>query len=615
MKRRLSSARGLLVGLFFGVTLLACDLGGAAKPTIVISSPPSGSTYNEGDNVAVQSSSADATGITRIELSVDGAVVRTDTPPSPQTNFSIIQNWKATQGTHTLTVRAYNASGAASDLAAISIQVGPSVAMDVATPTKPTSGTGTVTGQVTFTGAPSQPAASVKVALVDLPAISTTTGNDGRYTLPNVPAGAHIVSAASNFGSSNPVNVNIPPGGNVTADLVIFTALPTPTPTSSPLPSACTNNAAFVADVTVPDGTNLSAGQPFSKTWRMSNNGTCAWGSGYQFVFVTGEAMTGSTVVSVPPTAPGATVDITVPMTAPTAPGNHVGQWRMRGADGAVFGQTVSVKIAVPGAPPPPSSSCSGNPVIASFTASPNPITAGSSTTLSWGAVTNADSVEIDHGIGGVAAPGSQSISPSSTTTYTITAHCGSNTTTAQVTITVVPPLPPPVMVVYDLIDKANLASWNSGDPYGSLTFGGPDTNANGFVLWRNSYTLNDGSTPPRVLETHPKWVANGYIQGTFTDIFYSGYTVQSSDRISGKVGFLYGALAGNVTFKVMIRPQGGTNTWIITTPVAYADGVKSFNYALAPYAGKKADFILRVEAGASSSQDWAVWQDVRITR
>ena len=82
---------------------------------------------------------------------------------------------------------------------------------------------------------------------------------------------------------------------------------------------------------------------------------------------------------------------------------------------------------------------CVGTPIIASFSASPSTITAGNSTTLSWGAVTNADSVSIEPGIGGVTTPGSRSVSPATTTTYTLTARCGSNTLTRQTTVTVLP--------------------------------------------------------------------------------------------------------------------------------------------------------------------------------
>jgi hypothetical protein len=93
----------------------------------------------------------------------------------------------------------------------------------------------------------------------------------------------------------------------------------------------------------------------------------------------------------------------------------------------------VAVTVNVPAAP-----KCSGTPSIASFTSSAASMSPGQSVTLSWGAVTNADSVEIDPGIGGVATPGSRQVSPSQTTTYTLTAKCGSSVATRQVKITVI---------------------------------------------------------------------------------------------------------------------------------------------------------------------------------
>ncbi len=92
---------------------------------------------------------------------------------------------------------------------------------------------------------------------------------------------------------------------------------------------------------------------------------------------------------------------------------------------------------------PVPQTGCSGLPVIASF-GTPTTINAGGSATLSWGAVTNADSVEINQGIGGVGAPGSTTVSPASTTTYTMTARCGQNNATRTVTISVTQQQQPP---------------------------------------------------------------------------------------------------------------------------------------------------------------------------
>src|SRR4030043_2279381 len=60
-------------------------------------------------------------------------------------------------------------------------------------------------------------------------------------------------------------------------------------------------------------------------------------------------------------------------------------------------------------------------PTIVAFPATPIEITEGESATLIWN-VTNATSIEIDQGVGtGLAAAGTISVSPGSSTTYTLT--------------------------------------------------------------------------------------------------------------------------------------------------------------------------------------------------
>ncbi len=123
--------------LLASVSALACNVssltslvGIGSKPQVTIQSPVAGTQFSEGDNVSIQSVSTDPGGIVRVELLVDGTVVRTDAPPiaQGQTSFTVIQPWKATLGTHTLSVRAYNASGGASDPALVTITVNPSTA-------------------------------------------------------------------------------------------------------------------------------------------------------------------------------------------------------------------------------------------------------------------------------------------------------------------------------------------------------------------------------------------------------------------------------------------------------------------------------------------------------
>jgi hypothetical protein len=76
-----------------------------------------------------------------------------------------------------------------------------------------------------------------------------------------------------------------------------------------------------------------------------------------------------------------------------------------------------------------------GLPVIASFAANPTTINAGQSSTLTW-ATQNATTVTITS-LGNVMLSGNQSVTPASTTTYTLTATNAAGSVTAQATVTV----------------------------------------------------------------------------------------------------------------------------------------------------------------------------------
>ncbi len=141
-------------------------------------------------------------------------------------------------------------------------------------------------------------------------------------------------------------------GGNATAPTAAATPIGKNNATTSATPAAgatCTNNAAFVSDVTVPDNTAVATGQAFNKIWRIRNTGTCTWGAGYRFAFVTGQAMTTNTTagIAVPAVASGATVDIVAPLTAPNAAGTYRGFWQMRAPNGTAFGARVWVLVRV----------------------------------------------------------------------------------------------------------------------------------------------------------------------------------------------------------------------------------------------------------------------------
>lgn len=98
---------------------------------------------------------------------------------------------------------------------------------------------------------------------------------------------------------------------------------------------------------------------------------------------------------------------------------------------------------------------------ILQFTATPNAITAGQSSTLAW-QVENAESVEISGGVGSVnPSSGSTPVTPAQTTTYTLTAHGQGKTATATAVVSVSagPVNPLPIVVTF----SANPASIAAG--------------------------------------------------------------------------------------------------------------------------------------------------------
>ena len=310
--------------------------------------------------------------------------------------------------------------------------------------------------------------------------------------------GPHIIlvrayNAAGDVSSPVAVSVTVAQAATPTVSL--------PTPTYVPLVASsavtattCADNAVFVSDVTIPDGTILAPGAAFDKTWRVRNTG-CSWGAGYELVFVSGEAMTSTRVIPVPEIPQSGTADLSVALTAPTVPGTHSGTWRLRNPSGTLFGTIVFVKITVPGTPSPTKTSsptqCSGTPNISSFTASQRIIPVFGSTTLSWGPVTNADHVEIDQGIGDVATPGSINVAPTSTTTYTLTAFCGLDTATAQVRVL----LP---FAILGTATNADTTDYTGSCPK-TVTFSGTITvNDAGTVTYK--WESSDGSNDSAVL-------------------------------------------------------------------------------------------------------------------
>lgn len=132
---------------------------------------------------------------------------------------------------------------------------------------------------------------------------------------------------------------------------------------------------AFVSDVSIPDNTPMAPGQTFTKTWKVSNTGSCAWDAGFKFAFTSGEAMNGATYTLPSAVPTNAVIDISIAMTAPTnRTGPIRGNWRMSTAGGQYFGDEIYVLIVVGGATgTPPTATNTGAPATATLTPTETP--------------------------------------------------------------------------------------------------------------------------------------------------------------------------------------------------------------------------------------------------
>lgn len=148
--------------------------------------------------------------------------------------------------------------------------------------------------------------------------------------------------------TETPTNLPTPELPTATATEIFATD---PTQIALGTPGQLCDNFSFdnaTVDVTIPDGTQLTPGQDFVKTWKIKNTGICGWGDGYGLVYagdadqMSGEAVPLGTLVEV-----GQEVDVSVNFKAPTKVGEYTSAWQMANALGVPFGKAIFVKIIV----------------------------------------------------------------------------------------------------------------------------------------------------------------------------------------------------------------------------------------------------------------------------
>ena len=120
-------------------------------------------------------------------------------------------------------------------------------------------------------------------------------------------------------------------------------------PSFDAVASTCRDDAEFISDVTVPDGTPFAPNTFFQKTWRLRNTGNCTWDASYRLTFLSGDRMFGPRSAPMDePVQPGEEVEVSVMLIAPESAGTYQGQWQLFAPDGTPFGTAPYVAIQVP---------------------------------------------------------------------------------------------------------------------------------------------------------------------------------------------------------------------------------------------------------------------------
>jgi hypothetical protein len=148
---------------------------------------------------------------------------------------------------------------------------------------------------------------------------------------------------------------------NTLATSATSTTLQPTSPLTLPTVANCANSI-YIADITIPDGTQLPVGQEFTKTWRVQNTGTCPWTTSFQLVFSYGEAMGGQVVALANSVPTGQQVDISVKLKVPNKTGKLTGVWVLVDDKGQHFGALLTVVINVGALSPTPTGSVTATP-------------------------------------------------------------------------------------------------------------------------------------------------------------------------------------------------------------------------------------------------------------
>lgn len=143
---------------------------------------------------------------------------------------------------------------------------------------------------------------------------------------------------------SEPFKAPARAGNNVATATLTPVVNATPEPTQIP---NCTNDLEYLADLSIPDGTQLDPDTVFEKEWKVVNTGTCNWNNAYTLRLIAGDPLGADPSQVMVPARNGAETVLRIEFTAPTESGKYTATWQAFGPDGVAFGEWLTIEIGV----------------------------------------------------------------------------------------------------------------------------------------------------------------------------------------------------------------------------------------------------------------------------
>jgi hypothetical protein len=109
----------------------------------------------------------------------------------------------------------------------------------------------------------------------------------------------------------------------------------------------CSNNLAFLKDVTIPDGTVVAPEATLDKRWEVHNSGNCNWGESYRVRLIAGSELGAQREQALFPARSDSRVILRIVFKAPLEPGTYRSAWQAFNPQGEPFGDPFFIEVTV----------------------------------------------------------------------------------------------------------------------------------------------------------------------------------------------------------------------------------------------------------------------------